>query len=108
MKGSLPSMGAIIGLGAAVGVLLMPLLGPIAIAFGVAVGSSSGRRSKPGARRVGRADGCSISSHDARRGVIPHRSRRPGKGNRRAWSVATYTIPIEGRDEWLAAARRLA
>jgi len=23
-------------------------------------------------------------------------------------AIATYTIPIEGRDEWLAAARRLA
>jgi len=23
-------------------------------------------------------------------------------------ALATYTIPIEGRDEWLAAARRLA
>ena len=27
-------------------------------------------------------------------------------GVRRA--ISTYTIPIEGRDEWLAAARRLA
>ncbi len=23
-------------------------------------------------------------------------------------AISTYTIPIEGRDEWLAAARRLA
>ena len=33
-----PGMGALIGFGAAIGVLFMPLLGPLAIAIGAALG----------------------------------------------------------------------
>jgi hypothetical protein len=39
--------------------------------------------------------------------VLPGRdglARLAGVGR----AISTYTIPIEGRDEWLAAARRLA
>jgi len=50
------------------------------------------------------------SHHDAHRAsalALPRKvemARPTGVGR----AISTYTIPIEGRDEWLAAARRLA
>ena len=38
--------------------------------------------------------------------ALPENARARPTGVGRA--ISTYTIPIEGRDEWLAAARRLA
>jgi hypothetical protein len=48
-----------------------------------------------------------VSSHGARprrRTMLRALARPEGVGR----ALATYEIPIEGRDEWLAAARRLA
>ena len=44
--------------------------------------------------------GCDTSG----RGSVCFMARPTGVGR----AVATYDMPIEGRDEWLAAARRLA
>lgn len=38
MNDTLPRMGALIGIGAAIGVLFMPALGPLALVVGAAVG----------------------------------------------------------------------
>ena len=38
MNDTLPGMGALIGIGAAIGVLFMPVFGPLALVVGAAVG----------------------------------------------------------------------
>jgi len=46
-----------------------------------------------------------IRQHDDQRFAKKVGMARPTGVGR---AISTYTIPIEGRDEWLAAARRLA
>jgi hypothetical protein len=48
--------------------------------------------------------GWSGSLRQVAAGVIGKMASPTGVGR----AISTYTIPIEGRDEWLAAARRLA
>jgi hypothetical protein len=81
--------------------------------FAVAVQQAAGPeprglRTDRGHREDDRVDQVDAVGYTARTGGRVARKAAMARPTGVGRAISTYTIPIEGRDEWLAAARRLA